>query len=269
MVDRDVTLQGEGERGQSDESVLEVRDLCVRHPERVERLVVDEVSFSLKRGETLGLAGLQGSGTSEVLHALFGALGLRASGTVRFLGEQLSLRSPRESIERGLVLLTSDRKSSGIIPELSVAHNAALASLDRFSNQLGWVDDAKEHAAVRELTDGFRLRAPSLSAPVRTLSGGNQQKVCLARCMLAQPRVLLLDEPTRGIDVAAKADVYELIREWVGQGIAIMLITSEMDELLALSDRILVMHRGRVAAEFRRAMVSKDAVMSAAMGHSK
>ena len=246
-----------------------MKDLCVRHPERDERLVVDKVSFVLQRGETLGLAGLQGSGTSEVLHGLFGALGSRTSGEVRFLGESLSLRGPRESIERGLVLLTNDRKSSGVAPELSVTHNASLAGLSRFSSRLGWIDETEERSAVLELADEFRLRAPSLDAPVRTLSGGNQQKVYLARCLLTQPQVLLLDEPTRGIDVGAKADVYELIQEWVGQGIAVLLITSEMDELLTLCDRILVMFRGRVAAEFARGAASKDAVMAAAMGHSE
>jgi ABC-type sugar transport system ATPase subunit len=123
-----------------------------------------------------------------------------------------------------------------------------------------------EREAVRRLAHGFRLHLSSLTAPVRTLSGGNQQKVYLARCLLPEPRVLLLDEPTRGIDVGAKADIYELMREWVARGVAILLITSEMEELLALSDRILVMHRGRVAAEFTGAAASKERILAAAMG---
>jgi ABC-type sugar transport system ATPase subunit len=268
MVDRDVTFEGEQRSAPSDEPVLEVKDLCVRHLEREELRVVDGVSFVLRPGETVGLAGLQGAGTSEVLHGLFGSLGARTSGDVKFLGQRLVNRDPKASIEQGLVLLTNDRKSSGVALELSVAHNASLASLNRFSSRLGWIDEVNERHSVQELADEFRIRAPSLDAPVRTLSGGNQQKVYLARCLLTQPKVLLLDEPTRGIDVGAKADVYELIQRWVGRGIAVLLITSEMDELLALSDRVLVMHRGRVAAEFTRDTATKDAVMTAAMGHT-
>ncbi len=268
MVGRELEVESSERKGLSDEPALEVDDLRVTHPELAGRCVVEGVCFTLWRGEILGLAGLQGSGTSEVLHGVFGALGRRASGRVRLFGEPLPIQGPLESVEHGLVLLTNDRKSSGLAPDLSVIHNASLASLPRFSSHLGWVQRGYEHDAVRDLTREFRLSAPSLEAAVRTLSGGSQQKVYLARCLLTQPRVLLLDEPTRGIDVGAKADIYELTRAWVGQGISILLITSEMDELLTLSDRILVMHRGRVAAEFTRETASKDAVLAAAMGHS-
>jgi ABC-type sugar transport system ATPase subunit len=228
---------------------------------------VGGVGFSLRRGEILGLAGLQGSGKSEVFHALFGALQGRASGQAILNGKPLSLRNPRESMGRGLVLLTNDRKALGLAPEMSVIHSVSLSSLHHFSNRFGWMEHEAEEVAVGEMTEEFRLSAPSLSAPVRTLSGGNQQKAYLARCLLAKPTVLLLDEPTRGIDVGAKADIYALMDEWVGRGIAILLITSEMDELLSLSHRILVMHRGRVEAEFTRDAASKDAILSAAMGH--
>jgi ABC-type sugar transport system ATPase subunit len=169
-------------------------------------------------------------------------------------------------VERGVMLLTNDRKSFGLAPDLSVTHSVSLAGLSRFCRRGGWVRREEESEAVRAMTEEFRLSAPSFDAPVRVLSGGNQQKVYLARCLLPEPRVLLLDEPTRGIDVGAKADIYDLMRGWVGQGIAILLITSEMDELLDLSDRILVMHRGRIAAEFTRAAASKDGVLAAAMG---
>jgi ribose transport system ATP-binding protein len=166
------------------------------------------------------------------------------------------------------VLLTNDRKSLGLAPDLPVTHNTSLASLSRFCNRAGWVRREEEREAVQDLTRGFRLSAPSLDAPVRILSGGNQQKVYLARCLLAQPRVLLLDEPTRGVDVGAKADIYELMCQWIAEGISILLITSEMDELLALSERILVMHRGRIAGEFTRETAFKDDILAAAMGES-
>ena len=269
MVGRDVggrpqAVPGTPERGGG--SALRVEGLRVAHPERPDRAVVEDVTFTVGRGEIVGLAGLQGSGASEVLHALFGALGRRASGRVEVGGEPLAMRSPRESVARGLVLLTSDRKATGLAPDLSVTHNVSLASLRRLSNRGGWVRRRREREAVASLARDFRLDAPSLDAPVRTLSGGNQQKAYLARCLLPSPRVLLLDEPTRGIDVGAKADIYELMREWVGSGIGIVLITSEMEELLALSDRILVMHRGRVAAELAGADATKERVLAAAMG---
>ena len=269
MVGREVAVEAGERREPSRRPALEVEGLRVAHPEIRGRRVVDEVSFDLRRGEVLGLAGLQGSGTSDVLHALFGALGRRVRARVRLGGEPFAIRDPRRSVERGLVLLTSDRKSSGLAPELGVLESASLSSLPRFSNRLGWVRRRQESEAVRSLTGEFRLSAPSLEAPVRTLSGGNQQKVCLARCLLTEPRVLLLDEPTRGVDVGAKADIYELMRGWVGRGISILLITSEMDELVALSDRILVMHRGRIAAELARGEASKDRILAAAMGGAR
>ncbi len=249
--------------------VLEVEGLRVTHPRIRTRSVVEGVGFTLRRGEILCLAGLEGSGKSEVLHALFGALEGRVSGKARLLGEALPLRDPRGSVERGLILLTNDRKSLGLAPEVSVTHSVSLSSLSRFCTRFGWVRQNEEREAVESLTRNFRLNAPSLEAPVRTLSGGNQQKVYLARCLLPAPRVLLLDEPTRGIDVGAKADIYDQMGEWINEGIAILLITSEMDELLTLSHRILVMHQGRVAAEFRRGTVSKDEILAAAMGHGE
>jgi ABC-type sugar transport system ATPase subunit len=245
---------------------LQVRDLQVAHPSRVLPPVVKGVSFDLRHGEVLGLAGLQGSGASEVLQGLFGALGRRAEGAVRLGGEPLSLRNPAESVARGLMLLTNDRKALGMAPDQSVLHSVSMAGLSRFTGILGWMRGAEERTAVEEVTERLGLSAPSLDAPVKTLSGGNQQKVYLARCLVPDPRVLLLDEPTRGVDVGAKADIYEFIRSWVEQGISIVLITSEMDELLELSDRIMVMHRGRVAVELDRGTASKDLILSAAMG---
>jgi ABC-type sugar transport system ATPase subunit len=250
------------------EPALVVEALRVEHPELADRPVVADVSFTLGRGEIVGLAGLQGSGASEVLHALFGALGRRVSGRAALGGEPLPLRSPRDSVARGLTLLTSDRKATGLAPDLSVTHNVSLASLPRLSNRAGWVLRRREQEAVAGLAGDFGLDAPSLAAPMRTLSGGNQQKAYLARCLLPGPRVLLLDEPTRGIDVGAKADIYELMSAWVGRGISILLITSEMEELLALSDRVLVMHRGRLVAELSGTGATRERVLAAAMGHA-
>ncbi len=268
MVGRELGSERRREREISEEPALEVQDLCVARPELGDRLLVDGVSLSLRRGEIVGLAGLRGSGNSEVLHALFGALGGRVTAQVRLAGEWFEIGSPRDAVEQGLVLLTNDRKTLGLAPDMQVIHSASLASLSRFCGPMGWVRQDQERRAVEKLSREFQLSAPSLDSPVRTLSGGNQQKAYLARCILTEPRVLLLDEPTRGVDVGAKADIYRLIHGWVERDIAILLITSEMEELLLLSDRILVMHRGRIAAEFGRGTATKDSVLTAAMGQS-
>ncbi len=269
MVGRDLTERGEAKSAPSQVPALEVENLRVAHPRIREMNVVEDVSFQLRKGEILGLGGLQGSGKSRVLHALFGALGGRTSGNVRLQGSPFSMSSPGTSVEDGLVLLTNDRKSLGLAQDQSIAHSVSLASLPRFSNSFGWLRRSEERAEVDRSVQEVRLTAPSLDAPVSVLSGGNQQKVYLARCLMAEPRVLLLDEPTRGIDVGAKADIYELMRDWVSRGGSIILTTSEMDELLTLSDRIIVLHRGRVTAEFSAEEATKDGILAAAMGHGE
>ena len=253
-------------RSRIDAPALRVNDLSVPHPTLPGRNVVEGVSFAVGQGEIVGLAGLQGCGASEVLQAVFGVLPRGAGGALRLHGSPFTPVSPADSIERGLLLLTNDRKALGMAPDLSVTHNASLAALQAFTGPGGWLDRAGERRAVRELGERFALGVPSYDAPVRTLSGGNQQKVYLARCLLARPRVLLLDEPTRGIDVAAKADIYRLLRGWAAEGIGIVLITSELSELLTLADRIVVMHGGRIVTEFLGGEATKELVLAAAMG---
>jgi ABC-type sugar transport system ATPase subunit len=254
MIGRDAPLRASAPSSALDPIRLEVR-----------RFGGGELSFRVRQGEILGVAGLRGSGNTELLHSLFGSLGPVHQGEVTLDGEPFLIDSPLRSIERGVVLLTSDRKATGLFPDLSVIENATLSSLDRVSPR-GWVHKDEERRRVTALVPRLRLAAPSLDAPVGVLSGGGQQKVVLARCLLAAPRVLLLDEPTRGVDIVAKADIYALLRETAALGVSILLITSEMEELLALSDRILVMHRGRKTAELDRAEASPERVLRAALG---
>jgi ABC-type sugar transport system ATPase subunit len=267
MVGRDLEVAGPSESHVRLEVALAVEDLTVRRDDGSGLPVVDRVSLQLLRGEIVGLAGLQGSGASEVLQALFGALGRRAWGSVELGGAPFRMESPAASIRSGMVLLSNDRKALGLAPEAGVRESMSLASLERFADPFGWIRRLEERNEAAEFVREFRISAPSLDAPVRTLSGGNQQKVLLARCLMTRPDVLLLDEPTRGIDVGAKADLYALMREWTADGAAILLITSEMDELLNLADRILVMHRGRIAASFLGRGARRDAILAAAMGH--
>jgi ABC-type sugar transport system ATPase subunit len=226
---------------------------------------VTGVDFTLREGEILGIGGLQGSGASELLTGLFGGYGDRISGTVLVRGLPVRLDSPRKAIAHGLALLTNDRKASGLVLSMSVAANATLASLPKLS-PWGWRNPARETRETAGLARSLNLRGASLEMAAGSLSGGNQQKVVLAKWLGTKPGILLLDEPTRGIDVGAKREIYALMDQWTRAGMAILLITSELPELLAMSDRILVLHRGRVTARLDRDRATPDRVMAAAMG---
>jgi ABC-type sugar transport system ATPase subunit len=243
---------------------LGVAHLAVADRARPDRPLVRDVSFEVRRGEVLGLAGLAGSGASEVLGALFGRLP-RAGGRVQVDGRDVPASRPAVALRRGLAYLTNDRKASGLTLPRSVVENVTLASLPRFSPG-GWLRPRREVLSVREVADALELQAPSLGAAVSTLSGGNQQKVLLARLWLTRPAVLLLDEPTRGVDVTAKARIHRLIDEWTRSGLAVVLTSSELPELLALSDRVLVLHRGERRAELERHEASAERVIAAALG---
>ncbi|HOW17945.1 MAG TPA: sugar ABC transporter ATP-binding protein [Phycisphaerae bacterium] len=228
------------------------------------KMLVNGASLTLRAGEVVGLGGLMGSGASELLGAIFGRYGRRCSGKIRVEGRPFVPRSPRHALAAGLAMVTNDRKASGLVLPMSVLHNMTLAALPR-ATRAGWLRGAVERRLAEPLSRDLSLRAPSLHAPITALSGGNQQKVILARWLLTEPKILLLDEPTRGIDVGAKADIYELMNRWTAAGIGILLITSELPELLAMSDRILVMSRGRITAELSREEATQERVMAAAV----
>jgi ABC-type sugar transport system ATPase subunit len=231
------------------------------------RPAVENVDLTLRAGEVLGLAGLQGSGVSRLLLGIFGAFVARTRGSLYRNGEKVSISSPREAIRHGIALLTSDRKATGLVLCRPVLDNAVLADLPRLAPG-GWRSPRRERLAAEELAAALRLKAASLDMEAGELSGGNQQKVALAKWIQTEPEVLLLDEPTRGIDVGAKQEVYQLINEWTSHGMAIMMTSSELPELLALSDRIMVFHRGRATACFRRGEAGPERILEAAMGRS-
>lgn len=224
--------------------------------------LLEDVSLTVRAGEIVGLAGLRGSGASELMGGLFGCYGARARGTVHLCGRCRHVTSPAAAIRAGLALLTNDRKTTGLVAPMAVLHNMTLASLPRLGRVLR---HAAEVRLARPLAAVLALKAASLDAAVESLSGGNQQKVALAKWLMTEPRVLLLDEPTRGIDVGAKAEVYQLMNRLASQGRGLLLTTSELPELLAMSDRIIVLHRGRVSAEFTRAEATQERIMAAAM----
>jgi len=230
------------------------------------RWAVQDASLHVRAGEIVGLAGLMGSGASELLGGIFGRYGVPQVGSISIDGRPFANPSPREALRRGLTLLTNDRKISGLVLSMSVLHNLSLATLQRCTRG-GLLSARRERERCAPYVERMKLRAPSLGSEVAALSGGNQQKVVFARWLLTDPKVLLLDEPTRGIDVAAKADIYTLLRELTAAGLGILLITSELPELLALSDRILVLHRGRIVLELERGQATQERILHAAMGN--
>jgi ribose transport system ATP-binding protein len=222
---------------------------------------LDRVSLDVRRGEIVGLAGLLGSGRTETARAIFGADPVDA-GRVYFEGHPLNLRSPNAAIDAGLAFLSEDRKAEGIIPELSVRENLTLAALPALS-RLGVVSRQKQNEIVERFMKRLGIKASSADQKIRELSGGNQQKVLLARWLCKNPKFLIMDEPTRGIDVGAKAEIQSLVNELASSGLGVLMISSELEELVEGSSRVVVIRDGRRAAELRGAEISQDSIIRA------
>jgi rhamnose transport system ATP-binding protein len=227
--------------------------------------VFSDVSFEVRRGEVLGFAGLVGAGRTDVALSLFGVTPAD-TGTVELEGEVLDIKSPQEALHHGIAYLSEDRRRLGLSLAQSLEANVTLATLDRYTTRLGLVDGAKEREDAESLRRRLGIRAPSLSTPVSQLSGGNQQKTMLAKWLNTHPKVLILDEPTRGIDVGAKADVHKFIDDLAASGIAIILISSDLPEVIAMSDRVAVMREGRLTGIYPRREATQERVMAAAVG---
>lgn len=248
----------------SGSNLLRVENLGLQGDPAVARRALHDITFSLQAGEILGLAGLMGAGRTEVLETIFGVHAARVVRGQVFVQDRLfTRRSPRRAIRRGMAFITEDRKGQSLINILSVRFNISLSALNRFVRLL-FIDRNREGTAVTRSIRELQIKTSSPAALVDNLSGGNQQKVVLAKCLLVQPRVLLMDEPTRGIDVGAKAEIYELMNRLSGEGIGILMVSSELPELLAMCDRILVLCEGRVTAEFARGEATQEAILDAA-----
>ena len=256
MVGRDVSQMFPKADAPVGEVVLSVRNLTLAGR-------FTDVSFDLRAGEILGVAGLVGSGRSDVAEAIFGVTPA-TSGAIAVGGELVAEPSPGEAIRRGMAFITEDRKESGCFLLLDVLANMEMAVLSRGFVRWGFVDRAAIDPECERMRATLRVKTPDLQEPVINLSGGNQQKVLLARWLLTRPRVLILDEPTRGIDVAAKAEIHQLIARLAGQGVGVLMISSELPEVLGMSDRIMVMHEGRVTGVLDRAEADQVKIMTLA-----
>ncbi len=261
MVGRDVSKWYHRQPLPLGETLLDVEGL-VTPAHRRHRL-----SFQVRRGEIVGVAGLVGAGRTEMLEALFGITPPLA-GTIRIAGQPATIRTSRDAIRAGLALIPEDRKLQGLVLEMSIRENIGLPSLFRTRRAGLFLDAAQERAGAERMIAGLRIRPPLPKKVVQLLSGGNQQKTVLAKWLLLKPRVLLLDEPTRGVDVGAKEEIYRLLEQAARDGAALLFVSSEMQEILTLADRVLVMHQGRLTAELSRDQLSEEAVMRAATGQS-
>jgi inositol transport system ATP-binding protein len=256
MVGRELADIFPARSAPTDETLLEVSGLT-REP------VYRDVSFTLQRGEVVALAGLMGAGRTEVASAIYG-LQTASTGTIRFKGQILRVACPADALAAGIGMVTEDRKGQGIIPALGVGENITLSSLRRFARG-PLIDRSADRTAAREQIGAFTVKASSPAQPIAQLSGGNQQKALLARSLLDDPDLVILDEPTRGIDIGAKAEIYGLIQKLARSGKAVLLISSELPEVLALAHRIVVLRRGSVAATLDAAAADQETVLRHAM----
>jgi ribose transport system ATP-binding protein len=260
MVGRDLQdffVHTDGARGGSGEWFM-VRNLrTLRYPQQ-------SVSLNVGRGEVVGLAGLVGAGRSELARAVFG-VDESLESDINLAGHHLKIRSPQDAIEQGIYLVPEDRRSSGLVVEFNVRENISLPGLERYATAK-LINSAREEEVAAEMCRKINIKTPTTTMRAANLSGGNQQKVVLAKWLALSPKVLIFDEPTRGIDVGAKSEIYSLIRDLAAQGVSLLVISSEMEEVLGISDRIAVMHEGRITGILSRPEFSEEAVMRLATG---
>jgi D-xylose transport system ATP-binding protein len=248
------------------EIALTVEDLSAYSLDASDKKLVDDVSFSVRKGEVLGIAGLMGSGRTEMLMTIFGGWTGKFSRKITVEGREVRVDSPSDAIRAGIGFVTEDRKRYGLILDQTILDNMTLASLKTVSGKF-LTDRTSESIAVKRPMNSLRVKASSPLTVTGTLSGGNQQKVVLGKWLLTNPKILFLDEPTRGIDVGAKQEIYAEINKLAQEGLAIVLVSSELPEVLGLSDRVIVLHEGRMMGEFTRADATPERVMAAATGN--
>ncbi len=267
MVGRELTQMYPRKAHQPGGTVLEVQNWTVFEPDMPERPVVKNVSFSVRKGEILGLAGLIGSGRTELAMNLIGAWGINGGGKLVLEGREQTIRNPREAIKAGISCLSENRKEQGLVLLLGVKENITAAAINLVARS-GIIDHSLAAKEAHSYVDTLRIKCYSIEQEVGNLSGGNQQKVCFAKWMMTRPKVLILDEPTRGVDVGAKVEIYELINDLVDHGVCIILISSEHQEVLGICDRILVMGGGEIRAELDWKDATQEKILSYSIGES-
>lgn len=247
---------------------FEIRNYSVKHPDIPGKMLLDNINLKAYKGEILGISGLMGAGRTELFTSIFGAFGEPATGEVFIEGKKVEINNPIDALKNGLFLLTEDRKKLGLNLLMSVKENTTLASLKKVS-RFGILDNNKEVYETNKYVDKIKIKTPGVEVPVSTLSGGNQQKVVISKALMTDPKIIVLDEPTRGIDVGAKYEIYKLMNQLIEEGVTIIMISSEMEEILGMSDRILIMSNGRISGEFDISEATQEKLMKASTGSDK
>lgn len=250
------------------EEAIRVESFSVNHPFLIGEKMVKEVSFTARRGEILGISGLMGSGRSELVTAIFGAFPADTEGSVYIEGKKSTLRSPYKAIQNGLGLVPEDRKQFGLILIMTVGENISLASLEKVS-KLQFINKEREKRLIDKYISELNIKTTSAKVIMNTLSGGNQQKVVISKWLANSPKVLVLDEPTRGVDVGARAEIYQIMNKLVEEGVCIVMVSSDLSEILGMSDRIIVMHEGKITGQFHKGEANQEKIMLCATGEEK
>ena len=268
MVGRELTNRFPSrEHNVGQEVILEARDWTVYHPVYTEKCMDKKVNFKVHKGEIIGFSGLQGAGRTELAMSLFGkSYGSNISGKEFIRGKEVHLKNEHDAIAHGLAYVTEDRKTNGLVLSDTIAKNTTMAKMEKIARN-GVIDFVKEKKVAQEYVAAMKTKTPSVDQAVGNLSGGNQQKVLLSKWMFAEPDVLILDEPTRGIDVGAKYEIYCIMNEMVAQGKAVVMISSELPELLGMCDRIYVMNEGEIVGEFKAEEATQEKIMGAILSH--
>lgn len=241
----------------SNEIILEVKNIS-------DKRIIKNINFKLHKGELLGIAGLVGSGRTELLKAIFGANKM-ISGEIYLEGNKVEVRDPNDAVKNGIVLLPKDRKLEGLVLDMNVKTNTSLVILKKLA-WFGWINRKKQKEKTDEIVKKVKVKLTSSEQLVKNLSGGNQQKVVVLKWLLAKPKVLLLDDPTRGIDVGAKHELYRIIRELANQGIGVIFVSSELSEVLHVSDRVLVIRNGKIVSDLDKSEINEERIMFLATG---
>lgn len=261
MVGREVLIQKKQANNIATKTLLSIKNLSLPHHTLKNRNLLDNISFDLKEGEILGIFGLMGAGRTELLETIFGLNSTKVQGSLSIDNREVSIKSPKDAIKFGMAFVTEDRKTEGLVLSMNVASNISLTTLP----ENGLLNEKSEQQLAKDYISALAIKTPSAKQLCVNLSGGNQQKVVLAKWLATNPRILMLDEPTRGIDINAKNEIYEIIKKLAGEGKSIVIVSSEIPELLALADRILVMSEGKLKAEFSAEDANEDKLLKAAI----
>jgi len=264
MVGREIKIVRKTSVGKNVNALLSINNISLKHPERKNELLLKNISFALSKGEIVGIFGLMGAGRTELMETIFGLHSKRASGDMLIDGKQINIKSPADAIRAGLALVPEDRKKDGLVLGLDVRTNICLTTLNDMQTA-GLLNNNKESSLAKKYTADLKIKTSSDKQLAKNLSGGNQQKIVLAKWLATKPKILMLDEPTRGIDINAKNEIYKLILQLADEGLGIIVVSSELPEILALSDRILVMAEGNITAEFAAGEATEDNILKAAI----